>query len=165
MKIVYFSLISFFLTVMILQSSSVSSQNLPKWGLVFSGEPEYKNAQTEIDRFNGNNMDTQILKYRNKAAIFYRNNMFRSVLLFDSEDEAKNARDAVEKYLNAQDKAYQDSINKRQGTNKVPTPRNSYTVNLGRWCPGWFIKKKNKNNYPNKGNKYPYFECYSQPSY
>lgn len=150
MKRINLLLLSFFSSIFVLQSVSVSSQNLPKWGIVFGSDTTIEDAKREINHFNGSRVD--LSKYRNKAVIFLRDGKLRSVLLFNTEQEARASRDQVEAYLNNKDK---------EANMRLPRGRGSYVVNLGPFCPGWFIKKKTTNNYPGV----PYFECNTQSIY
>lgn len=125
----------FFLT---LGTESLLPQNLPKWAIIFGADKTISEAQHEVNRFNGKQVD--LPKYRNKAAIFRRENWqfpWRSLLLFNTESEARQSLQEIETYINQKDPRGK---------------RGSYVVNLGTWCPNWY-----KN--PSTSSGLTYFQC------
>jgi hypothetical protein len=138
--------VAFLSLVVVFYTTLSSSQSIPKYGLVFGRDIKVEDAKYEINYFNGTKVDKRVLRYKNKAVIFLRDGKFREVLLFNTEQEAKNARKVVEPYLNEQDR------NRRLF---LPNGRGSFVVNLNQFCPDWLVKKTMKNNYPDL----PYFEC------
>jgi hypothetical protein len=138
--------VAFLSLVVVFYTTLSSSQSIPKYGLVFGRDITVEDAKYEINYFNGTKVDKRVLRYKNKAVIFLRDGKFREVLLFNTEQEAKNARKVVEPYLNEQDR------NRRLF---LPNGRGSFVVNLNQFCPDWLVKKTMKNNYPDL----PYFEC------
>jgi hypothetical protein len=138
--------VAFLSLVVVSYTTLSSSQSIPKYGLVFGSDTKIGDAKHEINYFNGTKVDKKVLQYKNQAVIFLRDGKFREVLLFNTEQEAKNARKVVEPYLNEQDKI-----------RKIPllNGRGSFPINLNQFCSDWLVKKTMKNNYPDL----PYFEC------
>ena len=112
--------------------TSVASQTLPKWGLVYGSDSEFGDARREILRFNNpdqSKIPPQFRSYNAKAALFFRQGTYRSVLLFYTEQEAEQALPMIERTLTDIDK---------RSLNAPPTwQRGSFVVNLNAWCPKW----------------------------
>lgn len=143
-------LFSFCVIVFILsQSLIVSSQIVPKFGVVYGADNTPKSANYEIMRFNDKTrqLPPNLLQYRQKAAMFFRNNKYRSVLLFSTSEEATRAQPIVEKYLTDEDK-------KTSARNDPDWERGSYVVNLSRWCPQWHRRAVQE-------EKIKYYRCQS----
>lgn len=119
--------------------TAVSSQSLPKWGLVYGADTEFEDARREILRFNDSDQSKippAFRPYKSKAALFLRRRSFRSVLLFYTEQEAKKALPIIENTLTDIDK---------RSRNAPPTwQRGSYVVNLNAWCPKWNSQRTKK---------------------
>ncbi len=123
-----------FLTVSYLafHITAVSSQSLPKWGLVYGSDPEFEDARREILRFNDSDQSKippSFRPYKSKAALFLRRGSFRSVLLFYTEQDAQKALPTIEKTLT--------EIDKRSMNAPLTWRRGSFVVNLNAWCPKW----------------------------
>jgi len=124
----------------------VSSQSLPKWGLVYGSDAGFEDAQNEILRFNNSDQSKippAFRPYKSKAAVFRRRGSFRSVLLFYTEQDANKALPTIENTLT--------DIDKRPPVNAPSTwQRGSFVVNLNAWCPKWnsqSIKKQGITQY------------------
>jgi hypothetical protein len=104
----------------------LAGESLPRYGVIFGADSSLRDANQEVLRFNGEKV--QFPQYKGKASIFFRNNMYRSVLLFDNESEAVNAQKLVENYLNRIDR---NTI----ARNNPNWRRGSYVVSIKRWCP------------------------------
>ena len=124
----------------------VSSQSLPKWGLVYGSDANFEDGRNEILRFNNpdqSKIPPQFKGYKSKAALFLRQGSYRSVVLFYTEQEAKKALPTIEKTLT--------DIDKRPPVNAPSTwQRGSFVVNLNAWCPKWnsqSIKKQGITQY------------------
>jgi hypothetical protein len=111
---------------------SFAGQTIPQYGVVYGADTVMEDSNTEVARFNNN---TKFPKYNGKSAMFLRNNVYRSVLLFNRKEEARNAQREVEIYLNNID---------RMGfaRNNPNWVRGSYVVNLSLWCPNWNTNQK-----------------------
>lgn len=128
---------------------AANAQNLPKFGLVFGSDISLKRAQVEIDRFNSPNSDLTryaMTSYQSKAAIFLRNGNYRSLLLFNTEEEAKASKPAIDKYLRQKD---------RQAGLIIAGGRRPFVVNLESFCPRWFLNRKSLPSQP----LLPVFQC------
>ena len=113
-----------------------NAQSLPKFGLVFGSDTSLKRAQFEIDRFNAPNTDLArypLSNYRSSAAIFSRNGNYRSLLLFNTEEEAKASKPVIDKYLQLKD---------RQAGLVIEGGRKPFVVNLESFCPRWFLYRQ-----------------------
>lgn len=134
------------LFVGIFPTVSLAGQTVPKYGLVYGSDTDIERSDYEIKRFRNNrNLPQELRKYNNKSSMFVLNNLYRSVLLFNTKKEARNAQPSVEKYLNNIDRG---TIAK----NNPNWSRGSYVVDLNRWCrPDWNSKKESKDgiNYYN----------------
>jgi hypothetical protein len=109
----------------------VYSQMITKWGLVYGSDTDIIDADREAQRFNNPQKNPPLSnKYKSRAVILSRKGNFRSVLLFKTEEEAKQALSSVENYLTDIDKQ----------TMKAPSnwERGSFVVNLSVWCPKWY---------------------------
>lgn len=126
-------------------SITLAGQTLPKYGVVYGSDTEIKDSENEVLRFKNNQ---QLPQYNGKSAMFFRDNVFRSLLLFNTKLEAKTAQQKVEEYLNKIDK---------QGIarNNPNWERGSYVVDLSRWCPNW---SKNQESH----GKIKYYVCKPQ---
>jgi hypothetical protein len=100
---------------------------------VYGSDAEFQGARNEILRFKNSDQSKilpQFRGYESKASLFLRQGNYRSVLLFYTEQEAKNALPTIEKTLT--------DIDKRSPVNAPPTwQRGSFVVNLNAWCPKW----------------------------
>jgi hypothetical protein len=126
-----------------------NAQSLPKFGLVFGSDTSLKRAQFEIDRFNSPNTDLArypLSNYRSKAAIFLRNGNYRSLLLFNTEEEAKASKPVIDKYLQKKD---------RQAGLIIEGGRRPFVVNLESFCPRWFLYRQS----PLGQVSLPVFKC------
>lgn len=117
---------------------SLANRTIPKYGLVYGSDIDIKGSDYEIKRFRNNqNLPKDLQKYNNKSSMFVLNNLYRSVLLFNTKKEARDAQSSVEKYLN--------DIDRRTIAKNNPNwSRGSYVVDLNRWCPDWNSNQKIK---------------------
>lgn len=126
-----------------------NAQSLPKFGLVFGSDTSLKRAQFEIDRFNSPNTDLgryPLSNYRSKAAIFLRNGNYRSLLLFNTEEEARASMPVIDTYLQQKD---------RQAGLIIKGGRRPFVVNLESFCPRWFLYRQS----PPGQVSLPVFKC------
>ncbi len=115
---------------------SALSLPLPKYGLVYGSDANLSDANREILRFNSKKID--LIQYRGKASMFRRVRKYRSVLLFNTEKEAKDALSRVEPYLT--------TIDRQALTTDPNWSRGSFIVNLSAWCPKWYSRAFVSNN-------------------
>jgi len=124
-----------------------TGQLLPRYGVVYGSDINTQDSDFEVARFRGRNPNFP--QYVNKSAMFLRNKLYRSVLLFNTEDEARKAQPEIEKYLN-------DIDRHTTAINNPNWARGSYIVNLERWCPNWNTQQVNLNQ-----GKIKYYNCKS----
>jgi hypothetical protein len=88
--------------------STVLETNPSSWAIIFGGDPTHEAALDEVQRAKEGGYSPQ------QVQVFYRENSFRTVIIFKSREDASSALS----------KARQLSFNK-----------DAYLVNLDSWCP------------------------------
>jgi len=135
----------FFFLVCFPSTISLAGQALPKYGVVYGSDTNIQDSEYEILRFKNNQ---ELPQYNGKSVMFFRDNVFKSLLLFNTKLEARKAQEQVEAYLNKVD---------RQGIakNNPNWVRGSYVVDLSRWCLNWSKNQKTQ-------DKIKYHSCQSK---
>jgi len=94
----------------------------PKWGVVFGADGDIKLAQYEIEQAINDNKYKDPPLFNKKPIVFYRDGWYRSVIIFDTKDQAQKAEARIKKYVRPQ--AYFIDI-KDWCPNIIPTPQKS----------------------------------------
>jgi hypothetical protein len=101
----------------------------PKWGVVFGADGDIELAQYEIDHAINENKKYPPL-FNKEPIVFYRDGWYRSVIIFDTKDQAQKAEASIKKRLRPQ----------------------SYFIDIKDWCPKIIPT-------PQKSKGYSYYQC------